>query len=278
MEIMVMRKYVFLLVLLSFGKICWGDDVLKKRFLAEYPLAVKEWESKLSRCSGKFRTELQSKLASKEFGFERDHGMEKIHGKSVVNFQGKELREEDIHCFGNKSYFKLYKPGGAERFRINSDGSDQMDIAEYQNGVGRYFMVPLTIRPAYLVNMLKAPTFHLLGVSASKENSNLVTIRYSLGEPDNLEIVETVLDTSNHWAMVSQFQFPQKNPVDKEGMVVEYGKFTDGFAMPRAVRFLRNGKFAGLYSFDEWKFDPIPEKNFTLEAYGIRNVSLDRAR
>jgi len=290
---LVLSFFSVLLVGLARGQS--NSDTLKKRFLSEYPEALKAWESRYASSEGTYR-------------YTGDDPTNKAapHREFVGTFKCKlpdmgiltsirntdERSEQRVDGYNKKYSFSLKKVGDGGDFSVQSlQAVNGAELPPRSSPIRR------TLRPILWVpygipfstdRMVSNPRFVVQAVSpVSRNGKNMLKVEFDWPYDPNRTVPKKARDPGGYegFFLVS----PQEKWVlyeyecrEKEGAsrivykgTVDYQGSLDGFPIPRRATCQRlklpGGELVETYSYDflKFRFVDLPDQDFSLAAFGI---------
>lgn len=251
-----------------------ADEVLKNRFLKEYPAASRRIEERLSKIRGKYQ--FRSNAAKSENEFFNDHGKEKLHTTVFLTSIKTESIPETIQLFGKDFYYNLTRRHNNEPYQLKSIGSLKRDGLQYENYDGLPMKVALGRRPSLISKLLASEYFELIDVTETGLKAGQVKVTFLSGNATPKNETSAILDTQNSWSVISLETVNKAKNNVLFRMNVEYGQVIDGLAMPKLVQIERDGRPEAPITFSEWQFTGTPEEEFTIKHYGMPDIKPNR--
>lgn len=248
-----------------------GDEVLKARFLEEYPRESKMLATRLARVKGKILVETNDKKKRIEYEFQADHGKEKVHSVKTGVSRGVSIRLESVESYDNGKFFNLERHESTEPFSLKGIGTSEREVLYYENYSGRYLTVPLGARPLLLYKLMETKTFELLDVSPADASSGQIWVTFLFGSVPKKKC-RVGLDPANHWSLLRQETFDKESGKIDASMTVEYGEPLEGYRLPKVVHMERSSRKDYPAYYSDWKFAGTPEAEFNLKYYELPDV------
>lgn len=249
-----------------------GDEVLKDRFLLDYPRESKMVATRLARVKGKIFAETSDKKQKIVYEFQADHGKEKVHFVKTGVSRGVSIRLESVENYDNGKFFSLERHQSTEPFSLKGIGTSEREVLYYENYSGRFLTVPLGARPMLLYKIMETKTFELLDVSWADASSGQIWVTFLYGSGLPKRKCRALLDTANHWAVLRQEFYHEESGKVESSMTVEYGELLEGVRLPRVVHMERSGRKDNPAFYSDWKFAGTPEAEFNLKYYELPDV------
>ena len=282
------RLKLSLLVLVSISFVDTSsayDKVDEQRFLNEYPAAAERIVKKLAMSAGTIESipvGMSANQGTRTYEFRRDHGCEKVDVITVITLNDKPRRSSSafVYCEDEKTFFELTKRPEDDGYLVRSLGNSSSDFANYRASIGNLMTVPLGSAKSLLLSALKTGVIVIEEVAPEPSNPKLMRVRLSIPQKqtDSRHTYTFVLDTDNHWAVVSEERAIGGKYPSVQQMEVEYGPKVDGFAMPAKVKFSRDGAPDSEYRYVDWKFVSTDRDEFRPSHYDLPDLPLAKKR
>lgn len=245
----------------------YADDSLARLFMDSYSKEADEWLNKLNTVNGNLAFE--NSTIKSQSRFSKNNQFEKIQAVNLIKNGRNLLRNEVVNLLIPEHYYLLKRSSEKEKFSIKSIGTPPLDSLKYENYDGVYLMAPLGIRPIFLHKQIEKSTFELIEVSRVTDNPTAIKVKYRFGNRTPKLISQVILDTSNHWSVLSQEIFEDSNQKPILQMNVTYDQPLNGFSMPRTVQVTRGGIADPISTYSNWNLNLTPESDFDLVAFGF---------
>lgn len=185
----------------------------------------------------------------------------------------------------NKSYsFLLRRAAGSAGFSLKSLVKDQKEVAGLmQNNLERYVSAPFSFEFHSIGSLLKQPKFSIRSV-AEKVHDGRRALSIDFDCPiDNIRQGgyqgTFVVLPDQKWVLFQYEYWPKKGTALRTGEV-EYEGTSGGFPIPKRVthsileRASRTPHIVTTYDFKSIRFGRLPEKEFTLSAFGLPEIDV----
>jgi hypothetical protein len=275
-----------------------NDEQLKKRFLAEYPRACKDWEDRCANAVGSVKCIDDRTMKSGARHVEVVYSFEckwpeMARFETTQDDEGQSVRSVEVM---NKRYsFSLRKTAASKSLFLESvkqaegpktspDGSRQrVPLSALRSTLG------LPFAPAISgASMVNSPNFVVRMVSRLvRDGKNLLKVEFDRPNPPNHVSPKNarnfggfegffVVSPEERWVLY-EFECAEKmgSPRVLNKGSLEYGGVLDGFPIPRRVsqqRLKLPGREVAsttTYDFLDFHFADVPDRNFTLTAFGM---------
>jgi len=260
---------------------CSADEVLKSRFLAEYPDAALRLRNRHLCVEGTFR------IDSMTGNFAINDGNEMFRTKDTIRTRdGSRYIEEVVHLLSNGEYVRIEsrlpvpakstKALASPEFRVKEMKKSANAGSAYENREGQGIMPALGCRPAYLINLMNFGNFELVDARTVPGSERIeIEIRFGKKMTNSSKVI---LDPSNDWAVVDlQMRFGNEStPYFRSN--VNYGNFAGGLRMPSRVEIRRGSSGGENIDFTSWSRTAPDPRIFSLTSYGLPDLNADRNR
>lgn len=288
-------------VVLSVGSDSRGqteEDLLKRRFLSEYPEACRLWESKRCTAVGAVRCTVDNPSRNKASRTEAVVSfMCKLPG--MARFEIAEDKggrtERTVEVLSKRYSLTLNKTSDQNQFSLRSLDEDQQALPSSKGGRQRR-PKPLLIKLLDLgyscmvpnMSIISYPRFTVRSVSRLTRNGkNLLRVEFD--RPNRADHVARknaidiggfegfwVVSPEEKWVLY-EYECREKKgaPPHLYTGTVDYGGTLDGFLIPRRAiqqQFELPGRklvTSATYDFQDFKFADVLDDQFTLAAFGI---------
>lgn len=273
------------MILMAIGPVASrGDELIRKRFLQDYPIVSKFWHEKFSQVSAVVSSEPKPGVKSDRAAlirFAREGEGEIVEIRIEVKLTSKSERIDQVFVYRPDQYFELMKMDGDAEFQIKVLGHPEAksgNIANYDGSYGRLLTVPFGMLRYHLPTVMSRPENECLDTSVDTSRPNMMQVKYAIPSGADKQVVTYDLDTSNHWAVMAQEWQTGKKAKSNVNMEVEYRPNAAGFALPVKARFSRREGEWSTYSYSEWKFDPVDSSVFRLSHYSLPEIEIPGRR
>ena len=273
-----------------------NEELLKKRFLSEYPAAIEAWERHFSNAQGVVKWTEETILTHRDTGKKDQSSRGATYSfkckmpdmASAIETSEREGRVKNRVRGYNKEYsFSLRKDGDGKEFSIQSLETKGPDYPSIFLPLRRYLHSPYSTHIA-LKSIISLPRFSVRGVSpVSREGKGLLRIDFDcpIDPPKNPRkgmeytggIEGTLLLSPEEKWVLYEYECRRKKgtPGSYKG-TVDYEWTSDGFPIPKKVTHHStlnhpDGDRVETLTYDcqEFRFTDVPDNNFTLAAFGI---------
>jgi hypothetical protein len=275
-----------------------NDEQMRKRFLAEYPQACKDWEDRCSNAVG-----------SVNCVDDRTMKNGARHAEVVYSFECKwpdmarfETRQDEAgqsvgqtEVMNERYSFSLRKTADSKPYFLESV---KQSGGPKKSPEGSHQRVPLSALRTILAlpfrtimlgtEMVSSPNFVVRAISPLvRDGKNLLKIEFDRPNPPNHVSPKNARDIGGfegyfivspdeRWVLY-EFECAEKkgSPRALNKGSLEYGRVLEGFPIPRRVTQqrlkmpAREVLSSTTYDFVDFHFADAPDRNFTLTAFGI---------
>jgi hypothetical protein len=287
---------VLFMLLVSLAGAQSNEDLLKKRFLSEYPEALKAWEARISKVEAtvKYTEDDPRKKVTphREVLSSFKCKLPDMMVLTTISNDAKGQREQAVSG-SNKNYsFALIKRGEGTDLALTrldaANGSDGAPSRSPMRSLSPQLWVPYAARTSN-VSLLSNPLLDVRRVSTVTRNRrNLLKVEFDLPTELRSKVGSNTASESSgregfflvspeeKWVLC-EYEYARKKGEPRllyKG-TVDYQGTVDGFPIPkRAARQtlkLPEGELVETYSYDflDFRFADVPDKDFTLAAFGI---------
>jgi hypothetical protein len=289
MELLVMT-FLFAIIGLSEGGL-GGEDFLKKRFLSEYPEAMKAWEARFSNAVGTVMLIQDDSRRNPPTHGESLYKFKcKLPGMAIVSrTMSSEGSQQEMVSGYNKDYaFKLKRAVEAADFSILSlESAKKASQVPFSSPVWHFVWLPYA---THIENfrLVSSPRFVVQAVTSfSRNGRSLLKIEFDYpNDPKHVArkgFVDNggyegyfVVSPEEKWVLYEYESRQKKGKLRSTHKgTVEYEGTSDGFPIPkRAVSQtfdFPEGKLFSTHSYEFQRFmaDNVPDGEFALAAFGI---------
>jgi hypothetical protein len=268
------------------------DDLLKARFLAEYPKALEAWGAKIATAEAVVRTTkdvIQGKPAARTILSSVKCDLP--HAEVMVESLERDgIRLEQASGYNEKYAFSLGRTGEQKEFAIDKFEAREPGRRPLNLPVGAYLRFPYSMEGSAMGGVNK-PGFALRSVSPVRRDGRdllRVTYRVTLDQkklktkpgrtggaylgPD----VSLLLSPEERWVLY-EYEWRMRGGDSPKGFrgTVEYQGTLDGFPVPkRATRTIFDIASdqvieSSTFEFLQFSFGKAPDSAFTLSAFGV---------
>lgn len=285
-----------LLAILAVGMLTAQDEEhsLKKKFLSEYPDAIKAWEAKSSRAEGKIK-----------YTEDRFTKKGKAHRETLYSFKckfpdmavltsapnpdgGPEQRVDAYNRNYSFSLRRIDEGGDSSIHSLQEAGKATHPPTNWPTStwLQPFLRVPYSSLGANL-KLITRPRFVLRAVSpVNRYGKNLLRVEFDVpSDPNRAAVPVRGRDTGGHegfflvspeekWVLY-EYEYREKKGTRLYKRTVSYQGTLDGFPIPNHVTGqtlkLPEGDIENSYFYDflEFRFADVPDSDFTLTAFGI---------
>jgi len=266
------------------------DDLLKAKFLAEYPKALEAWGAKTATAEAvvkETRDVVRGKPAARMFLNTVKCNLP--HAAVMVQSSEKDgVREEHAFGYNEKYSFSLVRTGEQKEFAIEKFEARVPGRRPLTVGVEAFLSIPYNME-GYATNAVNKPGFALHSVSPIRRDGKdllRVTIAFT-ADQTKLKTkpgrrgayfgadISLVLSPEERWVLYEyEWRMRGDSPKGFRG-TVEYQGTLDGFLVPkRATR--TSFDIAGdkvtessTFEFVQFSFANAPDSAFTVSAFGV---------
>jgi len=287
---------VLLMLFVSPARAQGTDDRLKKRFLSEYPEALKAWEARSSRVEATVKyTEDDTRNKAtphREVLFWYKCKLPDMMLLTSISNDAEGQREESVSASNANYSFALRRNGEGTDFRIKSleaaNGSDRGPRRTTLMLLNTCLWAPYSA-PFPNVGLLSQPRFAVRGVSTVDRNGkSLLKVEFDIPyTPPSEERGKTargsggiegflLVSPEEKWVI---YEFEHRNTRGSQRFsrkgTMEYLGTAEGFPIPKRAAYQRwklpEGELVETSSRDflEFRFADVPDKEFTLTAFGF---------
>jgi hypothetical protein len=265
-----------------------SEDPLRKRFLSEYPDALKAWTTRMSSAEGKVRyTSDDSRRKDNPHHDILWSFKCKLPDMAVVTSTSSTGGLTEHRVLGyNKNYsFSLKKMSDRGEFTIESIAPEP-DHRSTIMRLGPILEAPYLIRPAN-IKLFDNPRFAVKAVSPlSRNGKNLLRIVFDCPSDPDMKLPKGFMATGGFegsflaspeekWVIYEYECQTKKSYLRSYKGSIDYQGTLDGFPIPKRVTCqtlkLPEGELVETLSYDflEFRFADLPDEVFTLAAFGV---------
>jgi hypothetical protein len=275
-----------------------NEELLKKRFLSEYPAAMEAWERRFSRAQGVVRL-TEHRTSTYHDTRKEDLSRSRVHTysfkyklpdmASVVEALEKEGKVWVQHVRGyNKEYsFSLRKKEDAKEFSVQSLEAKGPDYPSIPIALRTYLFSPYSAHVP-LKSIISRPSFSVQSVSpVSRDGKSLLKIVFDcpIDPPKNARkgslptggLEGTLLLSPEEKWVLYEYECRVKKGVARTYKgTVDYQLTSVGFPIPKRVTHHSSLNHPDVdrvdtltYECQEFRFADEPDESFTLAAFGI---------
>lgn len=268
-----------------------ADDLLKAKFLAEYPKALEAWRAKIATAEAVVKqTEdvVQGKPAARMFLYTVKCSLP-YSAVSVQSLEKDGVREERAIGYNEKYLFSLVRTGEQKEFAIEKFEArvPDLDLRRLTGPVKFYLIFPYNTE-GFITNVVNKPGFALRSVSPVRrdgkdllrvtfgfvaDEKKLKTIPGRHGAYSGID-VSLVLSPEERWVLY-EYGWRLRGYTEELRGTVEYQGTVDGFLIPkRATRThfdtaANKVTESSRFEFVQFNFAKAPDSAFTVSAFGV---------
>jgi len=183
---------------------------------------------------------------------------------------------EVVSCRNQARYFQLEKRGEKAGYAITALGDDPASRSSFDAVFGKYLHAAWATLNQDVLNQTALSQFHIVSEREFNESGrDLVEVVFQNGDPaKSLASFRITFDPALHWAIVrSEASLGGRT---MEQFKITYDRFASGRIFMKTVHLLDVSHRELVCEFDPTDFAPIPEQEFTLEHYGLKDPARKR--
>ena len=259
------------------------ESRLKEQVLSEYPKAIARMEESYSRVHGEGDLTMVFKHGMPEeqvkrfrISFARNGNLKKL----VRSFEGelpKGAPASEVYCGNSKYTFTLRREAKESPFIVSGFGKpDDEDIDEtIEAYVEQYLIASHAVFGMRISTIMADPSFSIQKASeVTQGGQKLIRVDYDY-QPEKILLRSgwVLVCPEKGWAL-QEYETQIGNRGRRIKGTVEFEREEKGIAVPRRVTeeappFLDTQPFQHTFEFEKIVFRGIPEKEFTLSAFGL---------
>ncbi len=264
-----------------FTSTCMAQATLspRDRVLNEYPAALDRLE--------KYFTQLHAKGTAEEVQVDQDKSELKVVFHYQFDIDGtsrRRVRTREFDTKTNRSYefvtsvsprysFRLLRKEKGDAFRVTALGSggDAEVLDDMYYDFNQYPLAPYCVFGTPIAKFMAEPSFVLGKVSEVVQGDHkYLKLEYRTHPKKEYPAVPgwLVVSPDQGWVLVEDVAFLGLHENIRRESHIEYGKTVDGIPLPRVVSY-DHPYYHRRMVFDRFEHGPVPEREFTLSAFGL---------